>query len=96
MGKKKLETHIKYDKEADILNFFLGEPYPTANYEVDDNFVFRVDPNTHKLVGLVIHGFARLFPDYQRENDPQMIAPVVFKLCRQFLQEDCFKELSKV
>ena len=54
-----------YDKAADILDISLGKPKPAISREIEDDFLVRLDPKTHKVVGFSILNFEKHFKDLQ-------------------------------
>lgn len=83
---------LDYDPEGDVFYIFLGQPYPTVNYELDGNFTFRLDPKTKKLVGLTIHQYSEIFPEALREEGQPVLAGSLMRLFQQLLREKKLRE----
>lgn len=60
-----------YDREGDVLYVSFGPPTSAVSLTVEDWFIIRMAPNTHKICGITIVGFKRLFskmrPDLVKE-----------------------------
>ncbi|MBI5303704.1 MAG: DUF2283 domain-containing protein [Chloroflexi bacterium] len=51
-----------YDREADILYFSQGQPYPEQeSQEMGDDMVVRLNPKTRNVEGITILNFSRRF-----------------------------------
>lgn len=48
---------IKYDADGDILEVFLAENRPCVAFDLDEDIIVRIDPETDELVSLSILGF---------------------------------------
>jgi len=60
MGK---ELKFFYDKEGDILDVSLGEPWEAISQEIEDDFFIRVVPDSNEVVGFSILNFEKWFKD---------------------------------
>ena len=60
--KKNIE--IYYDKEADILEIFVGEPKPSYFNEIDEDMFEGIDKNTGELKGYKIFNFTKRGNDW--------------------------------
>lgn len=49
---------ITYDSEGDILYVTFGAPTPATGYQVCDQILLRVDPDSHQAAGLTIFNFS--------------------------------------
>lgn len=61
------ELKMNYDREADVLYCFLGEPREALSIEKADGVVVRVNPETNELVGFTIIDFFRRFAEHPGE-----------------------------
>ena len=57
MNTKNIE--INYDKEADILEVFIGDPSPSYFNEIDDDLFEGRDKETGKLTGYKIYNLTK-------------------------------------
>jgi len=89
-----MKLDIHNDIEGDIVDIFLGKPYPTDNYDLDFNFTLRVNPKTKQLVGLIILQYSKLFPNSPDPKSRKLIAEAVFKLFDQLYRERALKDLK--
>jgi uncharacterized protein YuzE len=57
--KMKTSKHysINYDENADVLYISFGKPKPGIGVEVEEGDIVRVDPFTHRIVGVTIIDF---------------------------------------
>jgi uncharacterized protein YuzE len=69
------EDHVRveYDRRSDTLWVSLaGDPRPAYNLYVDDDTMFRIDPDTDEVVGLEIEHFLHrtlsLLPEPERAD----------------------------
>lgn len=44
-----------YDSESDVLYVFEGTPRATVNVDLGKRVVLRIDPETHRAVGMMVH-----------------------------------------
>lgn len=44
-----------YDVQGDVLYVFDGTPRETLNVDLAERVVLRIDPHTHRAVGLMVH-----------------------------------------
>lgn len=51
-------TRITYDPEGDILYVTFGAPTPSTGYQLSDQLLLRVDPDSLKATGLTILNFS--------------------------------------
>ncbi len=51
-------VRITYDSDADILYIAFGSPTPSTGYELGDQILLRLDPESHRPTGLTIRNFA--------------------------------------
>jgi uncharacterized protein YuzE len=71
-------VRITYDPEGDILYITFGQPTATTGYQLSDQILLRVDPQTQQAAGLTIFNFsvhtgkAREIPLRGVEGDPQI------------------------
>lgn len=72
------EVTLDYNPEADVLSITIGEPRPAVTEPLFDDIMYRVDPDTLKIVGVEIVAF---FSDFVRRNK------LVRKLLRNYLEE---------
>lgn len=49
---------ITYDPEGDILYITFGQPVAATGYQLSDQILLRVDPQTQRAVGLTIFNFS--------------------------------------
>jgi len=69
-------TCITYDPEGDILYLTFGQPTAATGYQLSDQLLLRVDPQTQQVAGLTIFNFsvhahtAREVPLTRIEEDP--------------------------
>ncbi len=53
-----------YDRDADVLYFSKGNPYPEQeSQELGDDMVVRLTPKTREVEGITILNFSRRFAD---------------------------------
>ena len=45
---------LAYDREADVLYLWIGQPRPAISREIGDDVLLRVDPQTSAVVGLTL------------------------------------------
>jgi uncharacterized protein YuzE len=70
-------VRITYDPEGDILYLGFGQPTAATGYQLSDQLLLRVDPQTQRPVGLTIFNFsahgegARQLPLPGIEEDPE-------------------------
>jgi uncharacterized protein YuzE len=51
-----------YDREADVLYFSKGTPYPEqASQEIGGDMIVRLNPKTREVEGITILNFSRRF-----------------------------------
>jgi uncharacterized protein YuzE len=68
---------ITYDPEGDILYLTFGQPTAATGYQLSDQLLLRVDPQTQRPVGLTIFNFSvhvaggRQLPLPGIEEDPE-------------------------
>jgi len=91
---KKLKFDIDDDTWGDMIDVFLGKPYPTDNYDLDSNFTLRLNPRTKKMVGLIILQFSALFPDVSDRKARQLVAEALFKVLDHLYREKALKDLK--
>lgn len=66
---KKLSFY--YDREADILYFSKGNPYPDQeSQEIGDDMVVRLNPKTHEVEGITILNFSSRFTNIDAQPIP--------------------------
>ena len=51
-------TRITYDPEGDILYITFGQPTAATGYQLADQLLLRIDPQTQKAAGLTIFNFS--------------------------------------
>jgi len=51
-------VRITYDPEGDILYITFGQPAPATGYQLSDQILLRVDPQTQRAAGLTIFNFS--------------------------------------
>ncbi|SRR5713101_6141899 len=51
-------TRITYDPEGDILYITFGQPTAATGYQLSDQLLLRIDPQTQKAAGLTIFNFS--------------------------------------
>ncbi|HEX3036755.1 MAG TPA: DUF2283 domain-containing protein [Thermodesulfobacteriota bacterium] len=51
-------VRITYDPEGDILYITFGQPAPATGYQLSDQVLLRVDPQTQRAAGLTIFNFS--------------------------------------
>ena len=51
-------TRITYDPEGDILYVTFGQPTSATGYQLSDQLLLRVDPQTQQVAGLTIFNFS--------------------------------------
>jgi uncharacterized protein YuzE len=51
-------VRITYDPEGDILYLAFGQPTTATGYQLSDQLLLRVDPQTQRPVGLTIFNFS--------------------------------------
>jgi len=51
-------TRITYDPEGDILYVTFGQPTAATGYQLSDQLLLRVDPQTRRVAGLTIFNFS--------------------------------------
>jgi len=51
-------VRITYDPEGDILSITFGEPTGATGYQLSDQILLRVDPQTQRAAGLTIFNFS--------------------------------------
>ena len=59
------EIKLEYNPEADVLVITIGDPVPAITEPVIDDIMYRVEPDTLKVVGVEIVAF---FSDFVRHN----------------------------
>ncbi|MBM3942069.1 MAG: DUF2283 domain-containing protein [SAR202 cluster bacterium] len=69
---------LDYNPEADVLTITIGEPQVAITEPLFDDIMYRVDPDTLKIVGIEIVAF---FGDFVRRNK------LVRKLLRGYLEQ---------
>ena len=72
------ELSLDYNPEADVLTITVGEPRSAITEPLLDDILYRVDPDTLKIVGIEIVAF---FSDFVRKNK------LVRKLFKNYLEE---------
>jgi len=50
--------HITYDPEGDILYITFGHPTEATGYQLSDQILLRVNPQTQEVAGLTIRNFS--------------------------------------
>lgn len=71
-------VRITYDPEGDILYITFGQPTAATGYQLSDQILLRVDPQTQKAAGLTILNFsvhartAQELPLPGLEEDPEV------------------------
>ncbi len=51
-------TRLTYDPEGDILYITFGQPTPSTGYQLSDQILLRVDPQTQQAAGLTLLNFS--------------------------------------
>jgi uncharacterized protein YuzE len=51
-------TRITYDPEGDILYLTFGQPIAATGYQLSDQLLLRIDPQTQQAAGLTIFNFS--------------------------------------
>ena len=51
-------TRLTYDPEGDILYITFGQPTPATGYQLSDQILLRIDPQTHEAAGLTLLNFS--------------------------------------
>ena len=51
-------VRITYDPEGDILYVTFGQPTAATGYQLSDQLLLRLDPQTQKVTGLTIFNFS--------------------------------------
>ena len=51
-------VRITYDPEGDILYIAFGQPTPATGYQLSDQLLLRVDPQSQRATGLTIFNFS--------------------------------------
>ena len=51
-------TRLTYDPEGDILYITFGQPTPATGYQLSDQILLRVDPQTQQVAGLTLLNFS--------------------------------------
>ena len=51
-------VRITYDPEGDILYITFGQPIAATGYQLSDQLLLRVDPQTQRAAGLTIFNFS--------------------------------------
>lgn len=51
-------VRITYDPEGDILHVTFGQPTAATGYQLSDQILLRVDPQTQRAVGMTIFNFS--------------------------------------
>ena len=69
---------MDYNPEADALTITIGESQPAITEPLFDDIMYRLDPDTLKIVGIEVIAF---FSDFVRRNK------LVRKLLRNYLEE---------
>lgn len=65
------QLRLYYDREADILYFSQGEPYPEQeSQEIGDDMVVRLNPKTREVEGITILNFSLRFTDIHAQAIP--------------------------
>ena len=65
------QLYFYYDREADVLYFSKGSPYPEQeSQEIGDDLVVRLNPKTHEVEGLTILNFSSRFTDINAQPIP--------------------------
>jgi uncharacterized protein YuzE len=70
-------VRITYDPEGDILYLTFGQPTEATGYQLSDQLLLRIDPETQRPVGLTIFNFSvhvqgsRQLPLPGIEEDPE-------------------------
>jgi uncharacterized protein YuzE len=60
-----------YDREADVLYFSKGQPYPEQeSQEIGDDMIVRLTPTTHEVEGITILNFSRRFASVDNLSIP--------------------------
>ncbi len=67
---------LSYNEDADLLSVIIGEPIPAITEPLFDDIMYRIDPDTYKIVGVEIICF---FTDFIKKNK------IVRKLMRDYL-----------
>ena len=69
---------LTYEPEADILYITFGQPTAATGYQLSDQILLRVDPETQRVAGLTILNFSvhteadREIPLSGLEEDPEV------------------------
>jgi uncharacterized protein YuzE len=80
-------VRITYDPEGDILYITFGQPTAATGYQLSDQLLLRVDPQTQQAAGLTIFNFsvhvriAREMPLPGIEDDPD-VKPSLLQILR--------------
>ena len=51
-------TRITYDPDGDILYVTFGQPAASTGYQLSDQILLRLDPNTQRATGLTIFNYS--------------------------------------
>ncbi len=51
-------TRITYDSDGDILYVTFGQPAASTGYQLSDQILLRLDPNTQRATGLTIFNYS--------------------------------------
>jgi uncharacterized protein YuzE len=58
--RKRVRYH--YDRTADVMYFSFERPRKAKTVELNEDFLFRLDPGTEEVVGMTVISFSRHFP----------------------------------
>lgn len=56
---------LSYNEEADVLSIIIGKPVPAITEPLLDDIMYRIDPDTFKIVGVEIVCFST---DFVKKN----------------------------
>ena len=71
-------VRITYDPETDILYLIFGEPTSATGYQLSDQLLLRIDPETQEAAGLTISNYSihssneQTIPLPVLEDDPEL------------------------
>ena len=64
-----------YDREADVMYFSLGMTKKAKTIEITDDFILRLNPETHEVVGLTIVDFSKHFSLFKKLPEDGYFTP---------------------
>jgi uncharacterized protein YuzE len=71
MSRDGCKLSFYYDREADVLYFSKGNPYPEQeSQEIGDDMVVRLNPKTREVEGITILNFSRRFTSIDAQPIP--------------------------